>query len=108
MDGAVAFVGLYATLAELAAVGINRVGALTARRWSGATGDGMPWAHAGSLALHRVVAAVATAAAVSLAVVMAVIHHSGPDLGVLALPVVLGLTMLGRTAAHIGIALRGE
>lgn len=109
MDGAAAFVAGYATLAELAALGINRVGVISARRQAGAVADGdtLPWPHVGSIALHRVVAAVAMTAAVLLALVMAVLHHSGADLAVLAVPVLVGLIALGRSATHVRAALRG-
>jgi hypothetical protein len=102
VDGAAGFVAVYATLAELAALGINRVGVISARRRPGATGDDvMPWPHVGSLALHRVVAAVAVAAALLLVLVMAVLHHSAADLAALTVPLVFGLMLLGRDAGVI-------
>jgi hypothetical protein len=111
MDGAAAFAAFYATFAELAALGINRVGVISARRRPGAadSDDAMPWPHVGSLALHRVIAGVAEAAAVLLVLVMAVLHHGAADLTVLAVPLGFGLVLLGRDAAEVKrVLVRGD
>ncbi len=106
MDGAAAFVAGYATLTELASFGLTRVGVITANRHTRrVSADGtLPLPHLGSLALHRVMAAVATGAAVLLALVFAGFHHSEADLAVLSIPVVIGLIALGRTAAQVRAA----
>jgi len=107
VDGVAAFAAVYSTLAELAAMGIDRVGVISARRRPGGADEAtMPWPHSGSIALHRVVAAVAIAAAVLLAAVFAVLHHTGPDLAVLAVPVLLGVVTIGRMAGQLRAAVR--
>ena len=107
MDGAAAFTAVYAILIELGALGINRVGVITARRRPGADDDAvMRWPHTGSVALHRVVAAVAISAALLLATVFAVMYHSGPDLGTLAVPILLGVAAISRIASQARAAVR--
>ncbi|HVT21465.1 MAG TPA: hypothetical protein VHE57_08775 [Mycobacteriales bacterium] len=108
MDGAAAFAAGYATIAEVGALGLRRLGVVVARRQPGALrGEAMTWPHLGSAELHSVVAWVATAAAVLLACVMAILHHGAADLAVLAVPIVLGAVMLGRAASDVRHALRG-
>lgn len=104
IDGAAAFTAIYATALELAALGLSKVGVISARRQAGVTdGEALPWPHLGSVALHSAISAVATVAAVVLVLVIGAIHHTGMDLAVLAVPLALGAVILARLTT----ALRG-
>ena len=98
MDSAVVFAASYATLAVLAALGLDRVGRVANRRARPAIkpGDALPWPHGGSVALHTVIAAVAAGAGIVIAGVFAVGHHRPGELALLAVPVVIGLAVLTR------------
>lgn len=107
MNVTVSLVAVYATVVEIAALGIGRLGVVSARRWTRTADERvMAWPHVGSIALHRVVEAVATAAAVLLASVIALTDRGAPDVAVLGFPIVFGLLMLVRTAVRTARSVR--
>jgi hypothetical protein len=97
MDTDVGFAAGYAVLLVIVAAGIHRLGVISARRRSFSDQESaIPWPHSGSIALHTMVAAVASAAGVLVTGAFAVLHHSLIDLAVLALPFALAVVTLVR------------
>jgi len=112
MAGAAVFTAVYATAVVMAALGLDRIGAVSAHRRPGGARDesdnSIPWQHLGSMTVHTVVAAVAVAAALLVSLVMAIRYPSPGDALLLAIPTLLSLAVLRRFYRRLRTATQGD
>jgi len=113
MSATVVLLGGYVLLLALGALGVERLGRVstsprTSRVLAGhrravgeqdaaaAGADPSHWPHTDSRALHEVIARVVAVAALVLALVVLLVHHSAADVAVLLVPLVVAVAVLTR------------